>query len=137
MVKQKKCMADQNRNNDHSKNKKSYDPIGLSYALKGIFIFFRDGRNAKIHLIAASLVIIAGFIFKITTQEWLWISLAIAFVLITEMLNTSIELLCDLVMPHQNEKAGKLKDIAAGAVLVAVVFSLIVAGIIFWKYLVG
>lgn len=129
-------MADQNLHNDLSKNKKSYDPIGLSYALKGIFIFFRDGRNAKIHLIAASGVILAGFILKITTQEWLWISLAIAIVFITEMINTSIELLCDLVMPHQNEKAGKLKDIAAGAVLVAVIFSLVVAGIIFWQYLV-
>jgi diacylglycerol kinase len=129
-------MADQNLHNDSSKNKKSYDPIGLGFALKGIYVFFRDGRNAKMQLLAAAAVIISGFIFKITFHEWLWISLAIALVFITEMINTSIELLCDLVMPHQNEKAGKLKDIAAGAVLVAVIFSLVVAGIIFWKYLV-
>lgn len=128
-------MADQNSHNDHSKNKKSYDPIGLGYALKGIFIFFRDGRNAKIHLLAASVVIIAGLMFNITTQEWLWISLAIAIVLITEMINSSIELLCDLAMPHQNDMAGKLKDIAAGAVLVAVIFALVVAGIIFSPHL--
>ncbi|MBK9591067.1 MAG: diacylglycerol kinase family protein [Crocinitomicaceae bacterium] len=128
-------MADSNHSWDPLENKKSNDPIGLGYALKGVFVFFRDGRNAKIHLLAAVVVIAAGFFFRITLPEWLWISLAIAIVLITEMINTSIELLCDLVMPHQNEKAGKLKDIAAGAVLVAVVFALVVAGIIFWKYL--
>lgn len=135
MAKQKKCMADSNHSWDPLENKKSNDPIGLGFALKGVFVFFRDGRNAKIHLLAAAVVIAAGFFFRITLPEWLWISLAIAIVLITEMINTSIELLCDLVMPHQNEKAGKLKDIAAGAVLVAVVFALVVAGIIFWKYL--
>lgn len=124
-------MADQNIHNNSSKNKKSYDPIGLGYALKGIFIFFRDGRNAKIHLLAACVVIITGLMFNITKHEWLWISLAIAVVLITEMINTSIELLCDLVMPHQNDKAGKLKDIAAGAVLVAALFAIVVAGVIF------
>ncbi|MBK6952819.1 MAG: diacylglycerol kinase family protein [Crocinitomicaceae bacterium] len=128
-------MADSNHSWDPLENKKSNDPIGLGYALKGVFVFFRDGRNAKIHLLAAVVVIAAGFFFRITLPEWLWISLAIAIVLITEMINTSIELLCDLVMPNQNEKAGKLKDIAAGAVLVAVVFALVVAGIIFWKYL--
>ncbi len=130
-------MADQNLLNEVSKKKKSNDPIGLSYALKGVFIFFRDGRNAKIHLLAALVVIVAGFFFKITLNEWLWVSLAIALVLITEMLNTAIELLCDLAMPHFHEKAGKLKDIAAGGVLISVLFAILVAVSIFWKYLIA
>jgi diacylglycerol kinase (ATP) len=130
-------MADQNLQNDLSTKKKSIDPIGLGYAIKGVYVFFKDDRNAIIHLFAAIVVIVAGILFKITTEEWLWISLSIALVFITEMINTSIELLCDLVMPNQNEKAGKLKDLAAGAVLIAALFALVVAGIIFWKYIIG
>lgn len=129
-------MADSNLHNDSSKNKKSIDPIGLRFALKGLLVFFRDGRNAKIHLLAAVAAIIAGFYFQVTPGEWLWIALAITLVFITEMINTSVELLCDLIMPEQNAKAKKLKDIAAGAVLVSAIFSIVVAGIIFWKYLV-
>lgn len=129
-------MGDPDTNKDlFKKENKSKFSIGLSYALKGIFVFFRDGRNAKIHLLAAILIILTGFYFKLTSQEWLWISVAIALVFITEMINTSIELLCDLVAPHKNENTGKLKDIAAGAVLIAAIFALLVAGIIFWSYI--
>jgi diacylglycerol kinase len=109
--------------------------IGLKYALKGIYTFFKEGRNAKIQLIAAVLVILAGVYVELTKVEWLWILLAIALVFITEMINTSIELLCDFLMPDRHVKAGKLKDIAAGAVLVASVFALVVAGIVFGQHL--
>lgn len=105
--------------------------IGFRYALKGIVSFFWKERNARIHLVAAMGIVVAGFFFSLTATEWLWISLAIALVFITEMLNSAIELLCDLVMPEFHEKAGRLKDIAAGAVLVAALFALIVAGMVF------
>ena len=112
-------------------DKKIYS-IGLKFALKGIVSFFRKGRNAKIHLVAAIVVLSAGFYFDLKPEEWLWIALSIALVFITEMINSSIEILCDLVMPEQNENAGRLKDIGAGAVLIAAIFSLVVAAIIFW-----
>ena len=105
--------------------------IGLRFALKGIWLFFRDGRNAKIHLVAAILVIASGIYLDLNLSEWLWISLAIALVFITEMLNTSLELLCDLVMQTRHPTAGKLNDGAAGAVLVAEIFALLVGGILF------
>jgi len=112
-------------------NKKKYS-IGLKFALKGIVSFFRNGRNAKIHLAAAIVVISAGFYFNLKPEQWLWITLSIALVFISEMINTAIESLCDLLMPDQSEKAGMLKDIAAGAVLISAVFASVVAGIIFW-----
>jgi diacylglycerol kinase (ATP) len=88
--------------------------LGVDFALNGIFVFFLKERNARIHLL-----------------EWLWIASAIALVFITEMINSAIELLGDLITSEHNEKIGRLKDIAAGAVLVSAVFSLIVATIIF------
>ena len=103
----------------------------MKHALKGIYTFFSEGHNAKIQFAAAILVIIAGIYFELNSSEWLWIALAIALVFIAEMINTSIELLCDLLMPEYHVKAGKLKDIAAGAVLVTVIFALVVAGIVF------
>jgi len=106
--------------------------IGLKFALKGILSFFVKERNAKIHLVASILVIAAGIYFELNSAQWLWITLSIALVLMTEMLNSSIELLCDLTTPDHNEKAGRLKDISAGAVLIAAIFALIVAGIIFY-----
>lgn len=111
--------------------KKKSNFLGFEFAFKGILAFFAKERNAKIHLLATVIVLTAGFYFHVDPAEWLWISLAIVLVFISEMINSAIELLCDLVMPEQNDKAGKLKDIAAGAVLIASIFSLIVAGIVF------
>ncbi|MBI3133387.1 MAG: diacylglycerol kinase family protein [Bacteroidetes bacterium] len=109
--------------------------IGLNYAFKGVVTFFKEGRNAKIHLVAAIVAVAAGIYCDLKTAEWFWIAAAIALVFITEMLNTAIELLCDLIMPDYHEKAGKLKDISAGAVLVSVLFALVVAGVVFGNYL--
>lgn len=128
-------MDDNDENIKPESGKKKEFGIGISFALKGIFVFFKEGRNAKIHLIAAVVVFCLGLYLEFNRYEWLFIALAIALVFITEMINTSIELLCDLVMPYQNKNAGKLKDIAAGAVLISVAFALIVAGVIFYKYL--
>ena len=109
------------------KNKKG---IGLRFAFKGWISFFSE-RNAFIHLCAAVLAIAAGLYLGLAPAEWLWIGLAIALVWITEMLNSALELLADLVKPEHDPTIGRLKDISAGAVLVAVCFALVVAGIIF------
>lgn len=117
-------------------NKKK-NAIGFRFALKGVVSFFSREQNAKIHFLAALLVVTTGICIGLEFTEWLWIALAIALVFITEMLNSAIELLCDLIQPGHDERAGRLKDIAAGAVLVAVLFALTVAGIIFVSRLIG
>lgn len=104
----------------------------FSYAFKGINHLVRLENNARIHLIASVLIIILGCITKIDKNEWLWIFLAITLVWITEALNTAIEKIIDLYTPHHDPKAGIIKDLSSGAVLIASLFSVIVSIIIFY-----
>jgi diacylglycerol kinase len=83
------------------------------------------------------IVIAAGFYYNIGEGEWLAIMLAIGLVISLELMNTAMEHLVDLVSPAYHEKAGRVKDIAAGAVLVASAAAGVVGVMIFWKYLFG
>jgi diacylglycerol kinase len=103
----------------------------FQYAFKGIAVFFQTQTNAIIHFLAAFLVIILGFLFQITWYEWALLIFAIGLVFSMEVMNTAIEFLTDLVSPNPNEKAGKVKDIAAGAVLLAVITALLIGVIVF------
>jgi diacylglycerol kinase len=107
---------------------------GFGYAFNGISYLIRTGRNFKIQLIAFCIVCLAGFYFNITSFEWLMILGFSALVLSLEALNTSIEELCDLYSTQRNDKIKTIKDITAGAVLIASIFSAIVGVFIFWKY---
>ncbi len=100
-------------------------------AFRGIFYAFKTQHNIWIHSLAIVVVVIAGFIFKLDAREWGLVVLAIGLVLAAEMINTAIEWLVDLVSPGYNEKAGLIKDVAAGAVLVAAVISVIIGAIVF------
>ena len=103
------------------------------FAFNGIKISLRQ-RNMKIHVVCALLVIALGFYFKITTTDWCILLLCIGVVIALEIINTVIEHVVDLVSPNYNELAGKVKDLAAGAVLVVAIISAIVGCVIFWNY---
>jgi diacylglycerol kinase len=103
----------------------------FGYALSGITYTVKTQMNFRIHLAVILLVGLAGWYFHLSAAEWLWIVLTIGLVLVTELLNTAIELLVDLVSPGFNMQAGKVKDIAAGAVLVAACISVVTGAIIF------
>jgi diacylglycerol kinase len=103
----------------------------ISFAIAGILLFFRKERNARIHLAAAIAVVIAGFLFHISSMEWILLIIMIMSVMIAEMVNTSIESLCDHVQPGIHEQIRIIKDLAAGAVLIASIASVVVAVIIF------
>jgi len=103
----------------------------FGYAFKGIFIAFKTQHNIWIHSLAIIVVLAAGFIFKLDVMEWGLVVLAIGLVLATEMINTAIEWLVDLVSPEYKEKAGLIKDVAAGAVLIAALISVIIGIIVF------
>jgi undecaprenol kinase/diacylglycerol kinase (ATP) len=77
------------------------------------------------------MVVVAGWHFSISVAEWLAIVLCVGAVLVTELINTAIETLVDMVSPEFNVKAGLVKDIAAAAVLIAAIMAVIVALIIF------
>ena len=108
----------------------------FGYAFKGIKAALSQ-RNLKIHVASACIVIALGFFFQITTSEWCIISLCIGLVIALEMINTTIESIVDFVSPDFNEKAGKIKDIAAGAVLVVSSSALLCGILIFRKYIVA
>ncbi|WP_276879358.1 diacylglycerol kinase family protein [Bacteroides heparinolyticus] len=108
---------------------------GFSYAWKGIRCCIGKEQNLSFHLIAAIIVVIAGFILSITKIEWTIVILCIGVVIAAELFNTAIERLVDLVSPQQHPIAGKVKDIAAGAVLVCAVTAAIIGLIIFVPYL--
>jgi diacylglycerol kinase len=103
-------------------------------AWRGFIIAVKEERNMKIHLAAATVVIALGFNFNITSVEWLIILIMIGLVICTELINSSIENLTDLVTQQKNPLAGKVKDIAASAVLVMSILSIVVGLIIFTKY---
>lgn len=104
------------------------------YALNGIRLTLWAEHNFRIHLVAAIIVIALGFYLEVNPSEWLWLILAISIVFITEMINTALERLVDLTEPNQNSLAGKIKDIAAGAVLLAAIAAFAIGVIIFWPY---
>lgn len=103
----------------------------FSFAFKGIKIAFCTQPNAWIHTVAAVFAIAGGIFFKVNPGEWVFIVLAIGCVFAAEIINTSIEKLVDMISPEFHEKAGKVKDLAAGAVLVASLMALIIGCIIF------
>ena len=105
------------------------------YALNGIRASFREQRTLKVQSTIAFITIVAGFYFKITSTEWSLILLSIAAVIGLEMINTAMESLVDLVTTERRPLAGKVKDVAAGAVLFASVIAVVLGVIIFRKYL--
>jgi diacylglycerol kinase len=107
----------------------------FKYAFKGIAFFFTREAHAKLHLLATILVVTAGVFFHIKAYEWLAIVICIGLVFTAEAFNSSIEILTDSIYKEQHKWAGQIKDIAAGAVLISAIVSIIVAGIIFTPYL--
>ncbi len=105
------------------------------FAFNGLRHALLHEHNFRIHLLAGVLVVIAGFYFRITKTEWIALIFAIGFVLVTELLNTTIELIADFISPGENKIIGRIKDIAAGAVLIAVLAAVAVGLIILLPYL--
>ncbi|MDB5283836.1 MAG: Diacylglycerol kinase [Bacteroidota bacterium] len=103
----------------------------FGYALKGMFIALREQQNMRIHLLAIFVVTVAGIYLGLSAIEWAIIALTIGFVVCAEMINTAIEELVNLVSPDFHVKAGKIKDVSAGAVLVAAIIATVVAVYIF------
>lgn len=101
------------------------------YAVHGLKSCFVTEANFRIHVLLAALALGLAVLFKISTVEWMATGFSIAFVLVMEMLNTAIEKLCNVVDKEFNSVIKTVKDIAAGAVLVSALFSLITGLVIF------
>ena len=104
---------------------------GFGYAFKGIGYAAKTQLNFRVHLVATILAVFMGYVLHISVNEWQWLILCVTIVLMAELFNTAIEFLTDLVSPGYNKLAGHVKDVSAGAVLIAAFFALITGCIIF------
>ncbi len=111
------------------KNKKLIN--SFKFAFKGIGSSIRSERNMKIHFTMMILVVLAGIILNISMWEWITCFILFGLVISLEMVNTAIEIVVDLVSPTFNDRAGRAKDIAAGAVLVNAIVAFIIGLLIF------
>ena len=105
--------------------------LKFRYAFRGLAIAFKTQSSFRIHIITAAIVYILGIVFALTGTQWALINAAILFVIVTELVNTAIEHLCDFVHPRHHKAMKIIKDISAGAVLIAVLNALITGFIIF------
>ncbi len=108
--------------------------LSFKYAFNGIFLMLKNEHNAWIHAFAAVFAVSSGFYFGITKHEWIAVVLAIAVVFAAEAFNSAIELLVDKISPGYDVTAGKIKDMAAGAVLITAIAAAITGMIVFIPY---
>ena len=103
----------------------------FAYAGAGIGQFLRREHNARIHLAATIVVAIAAIVYKVSHMETVALVSVIGLVWVTEMLNTCLERMADLITPEEHPEIKFIKDLAAGAVLVAALTALIIGAVIF------
>lgn len=103
----------------------------LGFAAKGAFKLITTEHSVMVQSSLAILLIIAGFYFDISHEEWLVQTLAIGLVLGIEGINTAVEKVADFIHPSYHEKIGFIKDIAAGAVFFAAMTAIAVGCIIY------
>ncbi len=113
------------------KQKKWWSFINFYYALKGILFLIRTERNALVYTIVSIAIFILGFILHLCFLEWSMMVLAMSLVWMAEAFNTAIELLADEISEEKRERLGKIKDVAAGAVLLVALGALGVGLFIF------
>lgn len=121
----------------HQVTKNNHLLQAMSHAFDGIITMLREERNMRYHVLAAFLVVLAGIFFHIRAADWLWLLLVIFLVFAAEFLNTVTETVTDLLVSHHYDvEVKKAKDVAAGGVLIAACFAVLVGLIIFGPYII-
>ena len=103
---------------------------GFVYAWRGIAAG-AAGRNFRVMLGAATAVIVLGWFLNISLMEWGLVTLAMGTVLALELFNTAGEKLVDILSPDHDPRYGLVKDILAGAVLLAALAAAVVGALVF------
>jgi len=107
----------------------------FNYAIAGVIHTLRTQRNMKIHFALAVAVMGLSLFADLNRQELLLLFFTITLVLVTEMINTSIEAAIDLTVHTFHPLAKTAKNVAAGAVLISAVNALVVAYVLFFDRL--
>lgn len=108
----------------------------FGYAFSGIWQSLKAEAHLKIMLLATAAVVIEGFYFKVSRIEWMILVICCGFVMSLELANSAVEKLCDTITTEKSPKIKYIKDVMAGAVLVASVSALIIGLIIFYPYII-
>jgi len=104
----------------------------IKYAWRGIIYTTRKEMHMRFHLSASILSLLLGYTLKISLIEYLILLVSIFLVLISEMVNTSLEISVDLVTREKKPRAMLAKDVGAGAVLLASINAIIIGYFIFY-----
>lgn len=105
--------------------------LSFRHAISGIAWALGTQRNLQIHLAATALVITFGLVAKLASWKWCCLGFSIAFVWMAELFNTAFEILCDRVTTEKDEHIRRVKDVAAGAVLITAICAAFIALMIF------
>lgn len=100
-------------------------------ALLGIRLMITKELNALIHLAITIIVIIVGFVYKISIIEWMILMTTIGSVLAMEAMNTAIEHICDFIHIKHHPIIGAIKDLASGAVLILTIAAVVIGLLVF------
>ena len=109
--------------------RRKFDSVG--YALRGLKVAYAEESNFQIQIVLAVLALLFGAYFNLSVIEWLFILCSTGLVLTAELINTALEELCDMLKVTHDPHVAKIKDIAAGAVLVASSTALLIGLVIF------
>ena len=107
----------------------------FNFAIEGLISALKNEKHMKVHILAAIIIVILAIVINASKVEILIISLSVSFVIITELVNTAVEAIIDLVSPERHPLAKLAKDVAAGAVLVAAINALCVGYLLFYDKL--
>ncbi len=105
--------------------------LSFKYAFEGLFYLFKTQPHARFHLFATFCVVLLGFYYEIEKNEWIAILICCGWVISLEAINTALETLSDKVNKEIDPMIKIVKDVAASAVLIAAITSLIIGAIIF------
>lgn len=118
------------RYNRYQKEKKTI--LGsFKHAYNGLKYAYYAENHIRVHLTVALLAIVVAYFLDISRLEWLLIISSIFLVITFELINTSIEVIIDMIEPNLNPLAGLVKDISAGAVLLVAILAMINGLVIF------
>lgn len=107
----------------------------FNYAVSGIITAIKTEKSMRIHYSIAVIVLLSSLFFDFSRTEFLLLLFAVSLVVISEMINTAIERTIDLITKEFHPLARLVKDVAAGAVLIATINSLIVGYLLFFERL--
>jgi len=96
------------------------------FAFSGLWYVLRTQRNTRIYLAVAATVVVLGLWLDLSSNQWAVLTLTIGSVLVSELLNTVAETLVDLISPGYHPLAKVVKDVTAGAVLLAAIISVVI-----------